>query len=166
MKYTLAVLVSNQPGVLNRVTSMFRRRQFNISSLTVGCTENPEVSRITTIFEGNEESKEQLVNQLYMLQDVMDVKQLDDDSVSRELLLIKMKNDAATREEIHTALAAYEAKIVDYTRDSMVIQLAGSTRCIDTFISLMKDYTILEICRTGVVSLQRGGSTIGSVTHL
>ena len=147
MKYTLAVLVSNQPGVLNRVTSMFRRRQFNISSLTVGCTENPEVSRITTIFEGNEESKEQLVNQLYKLQDVMDVKQLDDDSVSRELLLIKMKNDAATREEIHTALA-------------------GSTLCIDTFISLMKDYTILEICRTGVVSLQRGGSTIGSVTHL
>lgn len=166
MKYTLAVLVSNQPGVLNRVTSMFRRRQFNISSLTVGCTENPEVSRITTIFEGNEESKEQLVNQLYKLQDVMDVKQLDDDSVSRELLLIKMKNDAATREEIHTALAAYEAKIVDYTRESMVIQLAGSTRCIDNFISLMKDYTILEICRTGVVSLQRGASTIGSVTHL
>ena len=97
MKYTLAVLVSNQPGVLNRVTSMFRRRQFNISSLTVGCTENPEVSRITTIFEGNEESKEQLVNQLYKLPDVMDVKQLDEDSVSRELLLIKMKNDAVTR---------------------------------------------------------------------
>ena len=86
MKYTLAVLVSNQPGVLNRVTSMFRRRQFNISSLTVGCTENPEVSRITTIFEGNEESKEQLVNQLYKLQDVMDVKQLHLKSAAAELL--------------------------------------------------------------------------------
>jgi acetolactate synthase I/III small subunit len=166
MKYTLAVLVHNQPGVLNRVTSLFRRRQFNISSLTVSCTENPEVSRITTIFEGDDERKEQMVNQLYKLPDVVDIKELDDNSVSRELLLIKMKNDAATREEIHTALAAYEAKIVDYSRESMVIQLAGGTRRIDNFISLMKDYTILEICRTGVVSLERGGSTIGNVTHL
>ncbi len=166
MKYTLAVLVSNQPGVLNRVTSMFRRRQFNISSLTVGCTESPQVSRITTIFEGDEERKEQLVNQLYKLPDVVEIKQLDENSVSRELLLIKMKNDPETREDIHTAIAAYEAKIVDYTRESMVIQLAGGTRRIDNFINLMQDYTILEICRTGVVSLERGGSTIGSVTHL
>lgn len=161
MRYTLAVLVNNKSGVLNRVTSMFRRRNFNISSLTVSETESIGLSRITVVFEGDEDRKEQLINQLYRLPDVQDIMQLgSEDSVTRELLLIKMANKADDREGITAAVNAYEAKIVDYARDSMVIQLTGGTRRLDNFINLMRDYTILEICRTGVVSLERGSSTI------
>lgn len=161
MRYTLAVLVNNKAGVLNRVTSMFRRRGFNISSLTVSETEKSELSRITVVFEGDDARKEQLENQLWRLPDVNDIKELlPEQSVTRELLIIKMANCSQTREEIHTAISAYEAKIVDYTRESMVIQLCGEPRTLDNFIELMRDYTILEICRTGVVALERGGSTI------
>lgn len=168
MRYTLAVLVKNQFGVLNRVTSMFRRRQFNIDNLTVSETESTDLSRITVQFDGDETHKDQLVSQLYKLPDVVHIKEFDDaDSiVARELLLIKVANEPETRDAIITAVNAYEAHIADYSRDSMVIQLTGGTRRIDTFIDLMRDYTILEICRTGVVSLERGSSTIGKVTHL
>ena len=161
MHYTLAVLVQNEAGVLNRVTSLFRRRQFNIDSLTVSMTESPDVSRITVTFQGDEGSKVQLMSQLYKLPVVVNILELDsDNAVSRELLLIKMANDPETREAIHTAVSAFEAKIVDYARDSMIIQLTGGSRRLDNFINVMRDYTILEICRTGVVALERGGSTI------
>lgn len=166
-RFTVAVLVRNQFGVLNRVTSMFRRRQFNIDCLTVSETESPDYSRITVLFDGEEQTKEQLINQLYKLPDVCSIKELHhDDSVSCELMLIKMKNDPATRDEIRDAAAAYEAKTVDYTRDSIVLQLTGDSRRIDDFIALMRDFTILEICRTGIVSLERGESTIRRTNYL
>ena len=159
--YTVAVLVKNQFGVLNRVTSMFRRRQFNIDALTVSETESPDFSRITVLFDGDDASKQQLVDQLYKLPDVCSIKELDsDNSVSCELLLIKMQNDAETRDEIRSAAEAFNAKTVDYTREAIVLQVTGDRRQIDDFINLMRDYTILEICRTGVVSLQRGSVTI------
>lgn len=164
-RYTVAVLVRNQFGVLNRVTSMFRRRQFNISALTVSETESAEYSRITVIFDGEETVKQQLINQLYKLPDVCSIKELGvDDSVSCELLLIKMANDAQTRDEIRAAAEAFGAKTVDYARECIIFQLADDSRKIDDFINLMRDYTILEICRTGSVSLEKGGSTIRKVT--
>jgi len=166
-RYTVAVLVRNQFGVLNRVTSMFRRRQFNISALTVSETESNELSRITVMFEGEENNKQQLINQLYKLPDVCSIKELDsDNSVSCELLLIKMRNEPATREDIRVAADAFGAKTVDYARESIVFQLTGDSRRIDDFITLMKDYTILEICRTGIVSLEKGSSTIRKITNL
>lgn len=166
-RYTVAVLVRNQFGVLNRVTSMFRRRQFNISTLTVSETESNEYSRITVTFDGEEPNKQQLVNQLYKLPDVCYIRELDNEnSVSCELMLIKMQNEAATRDDIRTAAQAFEAKTVDYSRDAMVFQLTGESRKIDDFITLMRDYTILEICRTGIVSLEKGSSTIRKVTNL
>jgi len=161
-RHTIAVLVKNKYGVLNRVTSLFRRRQFNISSLTVSETESAESSRITVLFYGDEGIKQQLVNQLYKLPDVISIKDLyPDGSVQRELLLIKVEHSAATREEIRSAADAFEAKTVDYTRDSVMFQLTGESRSIDEFINLMRDYNILEICRTGIVSLERGSTTIG-----
>ena len=166
-KFTVAILVNNQFGVLNRVTSMFRRRQFNITSLTVSETESEDFSRITIQFEGDEVKKEQLVNQLYKLPDVCSVAQLDTaNTVNRELLLIKVKNDAEARGDIRSASDAYEGKVVDYTKESIIIQMVGDSRKIDNFIDLMRDFEILEICRTGIVSLQRGSSTIRRVTNL
>lgn len=162
----MAVLVNNQFGVLNRVTSMFRRRQFNIRSLTVSETESAKYSRITVQSEGEEVTKQQLINQLYKLPDVVSIVELEPEkTVSRELLLIKVENDARTRNDILTAADAYEAKIVDYSKQSIVIQLVGESRRIDDFINLMRDYVILEIGRTGVVALERGASTIRQVTH-
>ena len=166
-RYTIAILVQNQFGVLNRVTSMFRRRQFNISCLTVSETESADYSRITVLFDGEENTKKQLINQLYKLPDVISIKELDNDnSVSCELLLLKVENSAATREEIRSAADAFDARTVDYTRDSIVLQMTGDSRRIDDFINLMRDYNILEICRTGLVSLERGDSTIRKVTNL
>ena len=166
-RYTVAVLVRNQFGVLNRVTSMFRRRQFNISALTVSETESAEFSRITVIFDGDELNKQQLINQLYKLPDVCSIKELDsENSVSCELLLIKMENNPQSREDIRTAADAFKAKIVDYAKESIVFQLTAESRRIDDFINLMRDYTILEICRTGIVSLEKGSSTIRKITNL
>ena len=166
-RFTVAVLVRNQFGVLNRVTSMFRRRQFNIDCLTVSETESPDFSRITVLFDGEEQTKKQLIDQLYKLPDVCSVKQLHrSNSVTCELMLIKMKNEPETREEIRDAAAAFEAKTVDYSREAMVFQLTGDSRRIDDFINLMRDFTILEICRTGIVSLERGEETIRKINCL
>ncbi len=162
--FTIAVLVRNEFGVLNRVTSMFRRRRFNINSLTVSETESPELSRITVSSAGLETDKNQLINQLYKLPDVCSIKELDlIESVSCELMLIKMKNDPETRTDIRDAAQAFGAKTVDYTRDSVTMRLTGTSREIDAFVDLMRDFTILEICRTGIVSLERGSTTISKM---
>ncbi len=159
--FTIAVLVRNQFGVLNRVTSMFRRRRFNINSLTVSETESPELSRITVSSAGLETDKNQLINQLYKLPDVCSIKELDlVESVTCELMLIKVKNEAETRADIRDAAQAFGAKTVDYTRDSITMRLTGTSRELDAFVDLMRDFTILEICRTGIVSLERGATTI------
>lgn len=165
-RYTIAVLVNNQFGVLNRVTSMFRRRQFNINALAVSETEQSEYSRITVIFEGEDAGKQQLVNQLHKLPDVCSIREFDsDNSVSCELLLIKMRNNPEYREEIKTAADAFGAKTVDYSKDYIVFRLADSTARIDDFLNIMRDFTILEICRTGSISLEKGGTTIRKVTN-
>ena len=165
-RFTGAILVNNQLGVVNRVTSMFRRRQFNITSLTVSETESEEFSRITVQSEGDEIKKQQLINQLYKLPDVVSVAELsNEETVNRELMLIKMHNDPDSRDHIRSAIDAFEGKIVDYTKESLVIQMVGDTRKIDNFITLMKEFGIMEIARTGVVSLQRGASTIRKVTN-
>lgn len=166
-RYTVAVLVHNRFGVLNRVTSMFRRRQFNITALTVSETESNDFSRITVMFDGEEFNKQQLINQLYKLPDVCSIRELENDnSVSAELLLIKMQNEPQTREDIRAAAEAFEAKTVDYSKESIVYQLTADSRRIDDFIDLMRDFTILEICRTGLVSLEKGSSTLRKAINL
>ncbi|MBE6552091.1 MAG: acetolactate synthase small subunit [Ruminococcaceae bacterium] len=159
--HMIAILVKNKYGVLNRITSMFRRRQFNISSLTVSETESAERSRITILFPGEEERKEQLVNQLYKLPDVISIKELAPElAVHREVLLIKVENAPKSRDDLKAAADAFGAKIVDYARDSVMYQMTGDSRSIDDFIELMRDHNILEICRTGIVALERGNTTI------
>lgn len=166
-RYTIAILVKNHYGVLNRVTSMFRRRQFNIACLTVSETESEEFSRITVLFDGEELIKDQLINQLYKLADVASVKELHSkDSVQSELLLIKVENSPEMREEVRSAADAFDAKTVDYTREAIILQLTDTSQRIDDFINIMRDFNILEICRTGIVSLERGNTTIRKVTNL
>ena len=160
-RYTVAVLVRNQFGVLNRLTSMFRRRQFNISSITASESESGDYSRITFSFDGEENGKQQLVNQLYKLPDVCSIKELStDNSLSCELMLIKLKNDVSSREDIRAAAEAFKAETIDYTKDSIVLRVIGDSTKIDEFISLMRDFTILEICRTGTASIEKGSATL------
>ena len=160
-RYNVAVLVRNQFGVLNRLTSMFRRRQFNISALTASETESGDYSRITFSFDGEEENKQQLINQLYKLPDVCSIKELTvENSVNCELMMIKMKNETATRSDIYAAAEAFGAETIDYSRDSFVLRLIGESTKMDDFVALMRDYTILEICRTGTASLEKGSSTL------
>ena len=160
-RYTVAVLARNQFGVLNRVTSMFRRRQFNISALTVSETETNDFSRVTVVFDGEEHAKQQLINQLYKLPDVCSIKELSaDNSLSCELMLIKLKNEISSREEIRAAAEAFKAETIDYTKDSIVLRVIGDSMKMDEFISLMRDFTILEICRTGTASIEKGSATL------
>ncbi len=166
-RFTIAVLVKNQFGVLNRVTSMFRRRQFNISALNVSETESTDFSRITVLFDGEDSTKSQLIDQLYKLPDVCSIRELhSNDSVSCELLLIKMENRPQVREEILAAAEAFRASVVDYALDYFILRLTDDSRRIDDFINLMRNYTILEICRTGAISLERAQTTIRKATNL
>ena len=160
-KYTVAVLVKNQFGVLNRVTSMFRRRQFNISALTVSETESNEYSRITVIFVGDEMNKQQLINQLYKLPDVCFIRELSDDqSVIGELVLIKMEIQSETFDAMKKDALSHDGKIMDFTEKAVIFQKTGTSDQIDDFINLMRNYSILEICRTGIVALEKGDDTI------
>ena len=160
-KHTVAVLVNNQFGVLNRVTSMFRRRQFNISSLNVSETETASLSRITVSFEGDETHKQQLINQLYKLPDVCSIKAFDpSQAVSCELLLIKLAADTLQREQILKASAAFGAVVMEDSPQALVLRLVDASSKIDEFVEAMRSHTILELCRTGSVSLEKGNTTI------
>ena len=160
-KFVIAVYVDNKFGVLTRVTSMFTRRGFNIDALTVGETERPEYSRITITMSGDGYAKEQLLNQLRKLYNVKKIEILEnEESIRRELLLIKIKNSSENRSDVMAAAEVYRAKIIDYTSDAMCIELTGEPTKIDAFIKLMMPYHIIEMCRTGIVALERGSGSI------
>lgn len=160
-KFVIAVIVDNKPGVLMRVTSMFTRRAFNIDALTVSTIEDPNYSRITITISGDENTKNQFVSQLKKLYNVKKVKVLDDDvTVKRELMLIKVKNSPETRAEIMAAAEIYRAKIIDYSTDVMSVELTGEPLKLDAFIKIMMPLGILEMCRTGIVAIERGTDTM------
>ena len=160
-KFVIAVYVDNKFGVLTRVTSMFTRRGFNIDALTVGETERPEYSRITICLSGDGYAREQLINQLKKLHTVKKVDVLEDsEAIKRELSLIKVVNNPQTRGDILSAVDVYRAKVIDYTADEMCIEITGDPTKIDAFVKLMIPYGIIEMCRTGIVALERGSGTL------
>ena len=159
-KFVIAVYVENKFGVLTRVTSMFTRRGFNIDALTVGETECPEYSRITISLSGDGYAREQLINQLRKLINVKKVEVLREDCIKRELMLIKIKNNPEFRADIQFAVDAYRAKVVDYTNEGMCIEVTGDPSKIDAFIKLMIPFGVIEMCRTGIVALERGNETL------
>lgn len=159
-KFVIAVYVDNKFGVLTRVTSMFTRRGFNIDALTVGETEHPEYSRITISLSGDGYAREQLINQMRKLYNVKKVEVLESDSIKRELMLIKVKNSPEQRSDVLAAVDVYRAKVIDYTSDEMCIEITGEPSKIDAFVKLMIPFGVIEMCRTGIVALERGNSTL------
>ena len=156
-KKVVSVLVDNQPGVLTRVTSLFGRRGYNIASLTVSTTNNPDISRITLVIEGNEHMLDQMIFQTSKLEVVQDIFTLDyDHSVVRELLMVKVVADESNRGALTEIANVYKAKIIDLSIGSMIMGLTGEPNKLDGFLSILSEYTILEVCRTGITALSRG----------
>ncbi len=161
MRNVIAVYVENKYGVLARVAGLFMRRGFNIDSLTVGETDDPAYSRITITMQGDEYERHQVINQVNKLHNVKKVKLLDaESSVERELLLVKVKNTPDTRGEIMAAAEIFRAKVINYTVDSLCVEVTGEPSKIKAFIEVMKPLGIIEMCRTGVVALERGGTIL------
>jgi len=155
-KYILSVLVQNNAGVLARVASLFGRRGYNIDSLTVSETNNPGVSYITMTVTGDESILEQIIKQACKLEEVYSVHEISEkQALSRELLLIKMGLTEGDRAALREITDIYEAKIVDLAPKSMIIELTGTTQKIDAFLEMMKEHTIIEMCRTGVTALEK-----------
>ncbi len=159
-KFVLAVYVDNKAGVLTRVSSMFTRRGFNIDAITSGDTDHPEYSRITIVMSGDEYVQEQIINQLKKLHVVKKVQVLDDEPIKRELMLIKVSNKVKNRSEIMTAVDVFRASVIDYSPEAMCIEVTGSPSKMDAFVKLMQPFGILEMCRTGIVALDRGATTL------
>lgn len=161
-KFVIAVYVENKFGVLTRVTSMFTRRGFNIDALTVGETESSKYSRITISMSGDGYAREQMINQLRKIHDVKKVEYLDENSLTRELLLIKVKNNLEHRQEVLSAIQIFGSKIVDYSVNAICVEITGEPSKINAFIDILRPYGIIEMCRTGIVALERGeGSILG-----
>ena len=157
MKHTLSVLVDNRPGVLTRVAGLFARRGYNIDSLAVGMTEDPKVSRMTIVVEGDEYVIQQVTKQLNKLIDVHEVLDITDDPyVERELILIRVKAEPAVRGEIMQIVDIFRARIVDIGKDSLIIETTGDLGKINAIISSMKPFGITEVVRTGKIAMVRG----------
>ena len=159
--FVISILVANRSGVLTRVSSMFTRRGFNIDTLTVGETESPEFSRITVTHRGDKAICDQIVKQLEKMYDVQKVQVMQrDTTAARELLLIKVKHSPEQRQDIMSVADVFRAKIIDFSQEALVIEIEGATSKINAFIELLKPYGILEMCRTGLVALERGGNCL------
>lgn len=153
----LCVMVDNQAGVLARVSSLYSRRGYNIDSLTVSATDDPELSRITIVVRGDEYILDQITKQLMKLEEVRRVDRLlPEVSLFRELLLIKVKAPLEVRSAIKESVEIFRAKILDMTPDTMIIELTGQQSKIDAFIEIMKPFGFIEMCRTGITAMERG----------
>lgn len=161
MKQTISVLVENQAGVLNRITSLFSRRAFNIDSLAVGVTDDPTLSRITIIVDSGNNVVEQVEKQLNKLIEVIKVRTLDENNlIGRELMMIKVNANKTTRANIMTVCEICGAKVADISPTSMTLEISDTPDRVSTFEELMRPFNILEVVRTGVIALQKGSGKI------
>ena len=157
MKHTLSVLVENKPGVLARVAELFSRRGFNIESLAVGTTQKPDISRMTIVVDIEEHSLEQVRKQLHKLVNVIEIVELDpESSVSREMVMVKIKVDSDNRSEVIEIADIFRGNIVDVSKDSIIVEVTGNAQKLRAFEDLVKPYGIRELVRTGKVALPRG----------
>jgi acetolactate synthase I/III small subunit len=161
MFHTIVALVENKPGVLNRVASLFRRRAFNIESLTVGHTETPSISRMTIVVDSDEVSIERLTAYLYKLVNVIQVYDLSTvPSVSRDLAMIKVSASPENQTHIMQMVDVFRARIVDVATNSFIIEITGDEEKIEGFVDVLRPWGIIEMVRTGVVSMARGVSAL------
>lgn len=163
MKHTLAILVENKPGVLTRVAGLFSRRGFNIESLAVGVTENADISRMTIVVSGDDHILEQVEKQLNKLIDVIRVSDIPpEESVNRELALIKVGVDSSTRAEVMQIVDIFRAKIVDVGIKSLIIEVTGDESKINAMEQLLRQFGIKEMVRTGKIAMNRGAKVVQS----
>jgi acetolactate synthase-1/3 small subunit len=160
-KHTLSVLVENKPGVLARIAGLFSRRGFNIDSLAVGPTEHHEVSRMTIVVNVEESPLEQVTKQLNKLVEVIKIVELDGPaSVTRELLLVKVKADAESRGQVLDAVALFKARVVDVATDAVTIEITGNADKLASFLRLVEPFGIRELVQSGMVAIGRGSRSI------
>lgn len=163
-KKVFQLLVDNTSGVLSRISGLFSRRGYNIESITAGVTADPRFTRITIVASGDDEILEQIEKQVSKLVDVRDIKELKpDESVYRELVLIKVRAEAAERPSIIAVADVFRAKIIDVAPESLIIELTGNQSKIDAFINLLDGHEILELARTGIAGLSRGIENVVSL---
>lgn len=159
MKHTISVIVENKPGVLSRVSGLFSRRGFNIESLAVGTTEDPSMSRMTIVVEGDENDLEQITKQLYKLIDTLKVFDLPaEKAIERELMLVKVAANEKTRQEITQIVDIFRGKVVDVAENSLTIELSGDTAKVEGAEKLLQKFGIKELVRTGKIALQRASA--------
>lgn len=158
-KHVLSVLVQNRPGVLTRIAALFSRRGFNISSLAVGETEDPEVSRMTVLVDAEVLPVEQVTKQLNKLVEVLKVVELDN-VVERRLILAKVRTDATTRSSVLEIVNLFRARVVDVSPDSVTIEATGKVTKLDAFITLLEPYGVCELVQSGMVAVGRGSRSI------
>ena len=157
-KRILSILVDNTSGVLSRVAGLFSRRGYNIDSITAGVTADQRYSRMTVVCEGDDQMLQQITKQL---EDVRDVKVLEqDDSVARELMLVKVAVKPEQRQGALSIADIFRAKVVDVSKDSLIMEMTGSQNKLKAFVELMADYEILELARTGITGLSRGSDDV------
>ena len=158
-KEVISILVDNQANVLTRVRSLYGRRGLNIDSLTVSATNDPKLSRITVVFTGTEQGLHQIITQTAKLEVVKKIFTLDsNDSIYRELLLLKVRADKTERSAIKEIVEIYRGRIVDLSKSSLIIEMTGASDKLDGFMEMMNCYDILEVCRTGITGIGRGAS--------
>lgn len=163
-KKVFQLLTDNTSGVLSRISGLFSRRGYNIESITAGVTADPRFSRITIVAYGDDEILEQIEKQVGKLVDVRNIRELKpEESVYRELVMIKVKTTPEQRQSVIAVADIFRAKIIDVSKDSLIIELTGNQSKIDAFINLLDGYEILELARTGIAGLARG---VESVIHL
>jgi len=166
MEHTLVTLVEDRPGVLNRVASLFRRRGFNIESLTVGHTETPGVSRMTIVVDSTPQNIERLIQYLYKLVNVIKVDDVTHETTMvRNLAMIKVSADEKKRMEIMQLVEIFRARIVDVTNESLIIEITGADEKIDGFVDVLRPFGIIEMVRTGVIAMTRGSSSALSMVQ-
>jgi acetolactate synthase-1/3 small subunit len=164
-RHTLSVLVENKPGVLARIAGLFSRRGFNIDSLAVGPTEHPEVSRMTIAVNVEDSPLEQVTKQLNKLVEVIKIVELDAAaSVSRELLLVKVKADASTRGQVLEVVQLFRAKVVDVATDAITVQVVGNRDKLEDFLRIVEPFGVRELVQSGMVAIGRGGRSISERT--
>jgi acetolactate synthase-1/3 small subunit len=160
-KQILSLLVENTAGVVSHISGLFSRRGYNIDSFSAGVTADPRFTRITIVSTGDERVLEQIKKQLAKLEDVLDIKILEPDaSVTRELILVKIRAKDTERQAVMNATEIFRGKIVDVTYDSMVIELTGQQAKLEAFLDLLAGYEILELARTGITGLTRGSADV------
>ena len=157
MQRVFSLLVDNNPGVLSRIAGLFSRRGYNVDSITAGTTADPRFTRITIVTSGDELILSQIERQVRKLEDIIEIKELKpEESVYRELIMVKIRADASQRSEVISLADIFRAKVVDVEKECLMVELTGNQTKLEAFLNLLDGYEILELARTGITGLARG----------